>query len=57
MKRGVDIVFEGDMSSLKHEKEDVREARTGFECGVGLKNFHDILPGDIIECYALEKAE
>jgi translation initiation factor IF-2 len=54
MKRGADIVFEGDMSSLKHEKEDVREARTGFECGVGLKNFHDIEAGDIIECYVLE---
>jgi len=57
MKRGADIVFEGDMSSLKHEKEDVREVRTGFECGVGLKNFHEIEPGDIMECYVVEKSE
>jgi len=57
MTRGSDIVFEGELSSLKHEKEDVREVRTGFECGVGLKNFHDIEPGDIIECYILEKSE
>jgi translation initiation factor IF-2 len=57
MKRGVDIVFEGEMSSLKHEKEDVREVRNGFECGVGFRNFHDIEPGDIIECYVLEKSE
>ena len=57
MKRGADIVFEGDLSSLKHEKEDVREVRTGFECGVGFRNFHDIEPGDIIECYVLEKSE
>ena len=57
MKRGADIVFEGDLSSLKHEKEDVREVRTGFECGIGLRNFHDIEPGDIIECYVLEKSE
>ena len=57
MKRGADIVFEGDLSSLKHEKDDVREVRTGFECGVGLKNFHDIESGDIIECYVLEKSE
>ncbi|HSQ39418.1 MAG TPA: translation initiation factor IF-2 [Anaerolineales bacterium] len=57
MKRGSDIVFEGELSSLKHEKEDVREVRTGFECGVGLKNFHDIEAGDIIECYVLEKSE
>ena len=57
MKRGSDIVFEGEMSSLKHEKEDVREIRSGLECGVGLKNFHEIEPGDIIECYVLEKSE
>ncbi len=57
MKRGSDIVFEGELSSLKHEKEDLREVRAGFECGVGLKNFHDIEVGDIIECYVLEKSE
>jgi translation initiation factor IF-2 len=57
MKRGSDIVFEGELSSLKHEKDDVREVRTGFECGVGLKNFHDIESGDILECYVLEKSE
>jgi translation initiation factor IF-2 len=56
MKRGNDIVFEGELSSLKHEKEDVREVRAGFECGVGLKNFHDMEAGDIIECYLLEKS-
>jgi translation initiation factor IF-2 len=55
--RGKDIVFEGDVSSLKHEKEDVREMRTGFECGIGLKNFNDVQVGDGIECYLLEKAE
>jgi translation initiation factor IF-2 len=53
--RGADIVFEGEVSSLKHEKEDVREVRNGLECGIGLKNFHDIIVGDIIECYILEK--
>ncbi|HEX7541184.1 MAG TPA: translation initiation factor IF-2 [Anaerolineales bacterium] len=55
--RGKDIVFEGEVSSLKHEKEDVREIRTGFECGIGLKNFSDIQVGDVIECYLLEKTE
>jgi translation initiation factor IF-2 len=55
--RGVDIVFEGEVSSLKHEKEDVREMRMGFECGIGLKNFSDVQVGDVIECYLLEKAE
>ena len=53
--RGNDIVFEGEVASLRHEKDDVREVRTGFECGIGLKNFNDVLVGDILECYALEK--
>jgi len=53
--RGNDIVFEGEVSSLKHEKDDVREVRNGLECGIGLKNFHDILVGDVLECYTLEK--
>jgi len=55
--RGEDLVFEGEMASLKHEKESVREVRTGFECGVGLKNFHDIEVGDELVCYVLEKSE
>jgi len=55
LHRGRDIVFEGDISSLKHEKDDVREIRSGFECGVGLKNFNDIAVGDTLECYILEK--
>ena len=53
--RGKDIVYEGEVSSLKHEKEDVREMRTGFDCGIGLKNFSDVQVGDVIECYLLEK--
>jgi translation initiation factor IF-2 len=53
--RGKDIVYEGEVSSLKHEKEDVREMRTGFECGIGLKNFNDIQIGDVIDCFILEK--
>jgi translation initiation factor IF-2 len=54
--RGEDLVYEGEMASLKHEKDDVREVRTGFECGVGLKNFHDIEVGDELVCYVLEKS-
>jgi translation initiation factor IF-2 len=55
LTRGSDIVFEGEVASLRHEKDDVREVRSGFECGVGFKNFNDIVVGDMIECYALEK--
>jgi translation initiation factor IF-2 len=52
--RGGDIVYEGEMASLRHEKEDVKEIRQGFECGVGFKNFKDIQVGDQLVCYILE---
>ncbi len=55
--RGKDIVYEGEVGSLKHEKEDVREMRQGFECGIGLKNFNDVQVGDVVECFVLEKTE
>ena len=54
--RGDDIVYEGDMGSLRHEKDDVKEIRQGFECGVGFKNFKDIKVGDQLICYILEEA-
>ena len=57
LTRGKDIAYEGEISSLKHEKEVVREMRTGFECGIGLKNFSDVQVGDLIECFVLEKTE
>jgi translation initiation factor IF-2 len=48
-------VFEGEVSSLKHEKDDVKEVRQGFECGISLKGYNDILEGDTLECFTLEK--
>ena len=55
VKRNGEIIFTGDISSLKHEKEDVREVRQGYECGIGVRNFDNILAGDVIECFILEK--
>jgi len=52
--RDSDIIYEGDLSSLRHEKDDVKEIRQGYECGVGFKNFSDIQPGDSLVCYILE---
>jgi translation initiation factor IF-2 len=54
--RGADIVYEGEMGSLRHEKDDVREVRQGYECGVGFKNFNDIQVGDQLVCYIVEKS-
>jgi translation initiation factor IF-2 len=52
--RGTDLVYEGEMGSLRIGKEDVREVRQGFECGVGFKSFNDIQVGDQLLCYILE---
>ncbi|HWR83891.1 MAG TPA: translation initiation factor IF-2 [Candidatus Deferrimicrobium sp.] len=43
------IVYTGSLGSLKRFKDDVREVKEGFECGVGLENFDDIKVGDVIE--------
>jgi translation initiation factor IF-2 len=45
------IIWKGDISSLKRFKDDAREVREGFECGVGLSDFQDLKPGDLIETY------
>ena len=49
-----EVVFDGMMASLKHEQEDIREIREGFECGIGLKGFDSFEIGDILECYTEE---
>ena len=53
--RGGQVVFEGPISSLRHEKDDVREAREGFECGIGLRGFDEFKVGDFLDCYTEEK--
>ena len=54
--RGTDLIYEGDMGSLRHEKDDVKEVKQGYECGVGFKNFSDIQVGDQLVSYVVEKA-
>lgn len=53
--RGGKIVHEGSVGSLRHLQEDVREVRSGFECGVSMKSFEDFQVGDELECYVIEK--
>ena len=45
------IIWKGAITSLKRFKDDVREVAAGFECGIGLSDFQDLKPGDIIETY------
>lgn len=49
------IIYDGKIASLKRFKDDVNEVLTNFECGVGLENFGDIKPGDILEVYILQQ--
>jgi len=54
ISRNGEEVFSGEIDSLKRFKDDVREVREGFECGITLKGFSDIQPGDVIDAYELE---
>jgi translation initiation factor IF-2 len=45
------IIWKGAVSSLRRFKDDVREVQAGFECGIGLTDFQDLKPGDIIETF------
>lgn len=49
------VIFEGNVSSLKRFKDDVREIVAGYEGGLGLENYNDIKEGDIIEAYTLNE--
>ena len=49
------VIFDGNLSSLKRFKDDVKDVSSGLECGVGLENYNDIKPGDVFEFYTLEE--
>lgn len=53
VRRGGEVVFEGNLDSLKRMKEDTKEVNAGYECGIGIDNFKDWQLGDIIETYRL----
>lgn len=57
LKREDEIIWEGNFSSLKRVKEDVKEVTKGFECGVVLEGFKDFLIGDTIETYDITYIE
>ena len=45
------VVHSGELSSLKRYKDDVKEVRMGFECGLMIKGYNDIMEGDVLECF------
>ena len=49
------VVFTGKIGSLRRFKEDVGEVKSGYECGIGIANYNDIKPGDVLEFFVTEK--
>jgi len=54
IRNGVEV-YDGTLASLKRFKDDVREVREGFECGIGIENFNDVKVSDLIESYRIEE--
>ena len=52
LRSGV-IAYEGKLGSLKRFKEDVKEVKEGYECGLTIENFNDVKEGDVVEGYEL----
>jgi len=45
------VIFEGELESLRRFKDDVADVRAGMECGIGVRNYNDVRPGDLIEVF------
>jgi translation initiation factor IF-2 len=49
------VVYEGELGSLKRFKDDVKEVKQGYECGLTIQNYNDIKEGDVIEAYQMKE--
>ena len=47
------VIYNGTFASMRRFKDDVKSVRAGYECGLGLENYQDVKPGDIMECYKI----
>ena len=54
LREGV-VIWNGAIATLKRFKDDVRDVQSGFECGIGLENYQDLKPGDVIETYDMRE--
>ncbi len=54
LREGV-VIWKGEIASLKRFKDDAREVQSGYECGIGLENYQDLKPGDLIETYRVKE--
>ena len=51
------VIHEGELSTLKRFKDEVKEVQTGQECGMSFANYQDLQKGDMIECYEVETVQ
>jgi len=49
------VIFTGELDSLKRFKDDVREVKEGFECGLNIKGYNDIKEGDVLEFFEIKE--
>jgi translation initiation factor IF-2 len=49
------VIYEGELESLRRFKDDANEVKNGLECGIGVKNYKDVRPGDLIEVYDVKE--
>ena len=54
IRDGVEV-YEGSIASLRRFKDDVKEVKEGYECGIAIENFNDIKVGDVLECFRTEE--
>jgi translation initiation factor IF-2 len=53
--RRKDLLYEGQIQSLRRFQDEVQEVRSGLECGIRVDGFHDFQTGDTLECFTVEK--
>ena len=51
------VVHDGTLKSLRRFKDEVKEVKSGYECGMAFENYNDIQVGDMIECYEIEETQ
>jgi translation initiation factor IF-2 len=51
------VIYQGELESLRRFKDDAQEVRNGMECGIGVKDYNDVKPGDQIEVYEITQVQ
>lgn len=51
------VIYQGELESLRRFKDDAQEVRNGMECGIGVKDYNDVKPGDQIEVYEVTQVQ